>query len=141
MNSFHGTAVSLFQLPTDTQHGESLPSVTIQPTGNRNHSLPESYASVPPVALKTSTIKVPASHTRQVQSGLEEARAQEDEWVKHALQLLDKDELSQQDTIAWAAYHASLQPTLHVPKALCSLLPLFYGKAATPAMIKHGMDV
>jgi hypothetical protein len=24
---------------------------------------------------------------------------------------------------------------------LCALLPLFYEKAATPAMIKHGMDV
>ena len=27
------------------------------------------------------------------------------------------------------------------PPAQCTLLPLFYEKAATPAMIKHGMDV
>ena len=41
----------------------------------------------------------------------------------------------------WAAYHASKQPSTEDPPAVCSLLPLFYEKAATPAMIKHGMDV
>ena len=45
------------------------------------------------------------------------------------------------DAIAWAAYHASVQPQVEDPPALCALLPLFYEKSATPAMIKHGMDV
>ena len=43
--------------------------------------------------------------------------------------------------IAWAAYHASHQPPIVDPPALCAMLPLFYEKSATPAMVKHGMDV
>ena len=34
-----------------------------------------------------------------------------------------------------------MQPVVEDPPALCALLPLFYEKSATPAMIKHGMDV
>ena len=40
-----------------------------------------------------------------------------------------------------AAYHASRQPPMGDPPALCALLPLFYEKSATPAMVRHGMDV
>jgi hypothetical protein len=54
---------------------------------------------------------------------------------------MDMGELSMQDAITWAAYHASLQSPLEYPPALHALLPLFYEKSATPAMIKHGMDV
>ena len=50
--------------------------------------------------------------------------------------------LTQQDAIiAWAAYHALQQPPMEDSPSICALLPLFYEKAATPAMIKHGMDV
>ena len=42
---------------------------------------------------------------------------------------------------AWAAYHASQQPPIEDPPAVCMLLPLFYEKAATPAMVKHDMNV
>ena len=41
----------------------------------------------------------------------------------------------------WAAYHASQQPPIEDPPAVCMLLPHFYEKAATPAMVKHGMNV
>ena len=34
-----------------------------------------------------------------------------------------------------------MQSPVEDPPALCALLPLFYEKSATPAMIKHGMDV
>ncbi|KAG1662386.1 hypothetical protein GQR58_020959 [Nymphon striatum] len=46
------------------------------------------------------------------------------------------------DTVSWASYHASLNISANkVTAALSQLLPLFYEKAATAAMIKHGMDV
>lgn len=45
------------------------------------------------------------------------------------------------DYISWAAFHASLQSNPVNPSALVALLPLFYEKAATLAMIKHGMHV
>ena len=91
------------------------------------------------MALKTSAVQVPACSIRVVQSNLEEAIAQEKGWIKNAMQLLDKDNLCSEDAIAWSAYHASLQPPVHAPTALYALLPLFYEKAATPAMIKHGV--
>ena len=62
-------------------------------------------------------------------------------WVEHALTRLEKEKLTTNDAIAWAAYYAALQPPIEDLPALRALLPLFYEKAATPAMIKHGMDV
>lgn len=56
-------------------------------------------------------------------------------------QLLKKDEMEKGDAIAWTAYHVSQQTPAHGLPALCAMLPLFYEKSATPAMIKHGMDV
>ena len=45
------------------------------------------------------------------------------------------------DYISWAAYHASLESNPQDPSAISALLPLFYEKAATLSMVKHGMDV
>ena len=43
--------------------------------------------------------------------------------------------------VAWSAYHASLQPDEKILPVISSLLPLFHEKAATVAMIRHGMTV
>ena len=37
--------------------------------------------------------------------------------------------------------YTTSQPILDQPPAKCALFPLFYEKSATPAMIKHGMNV
>ena len=47
---------------------------------------------------------------------------------------------SSNDAVTWAAYHASTQIEEDQP-ALTALLPLFYEKTSTPAIVKHGMDV
>ena len=60
--------------------------------------------------------------------------------MEHSLRKLEEVSISSSDTVTWAAYHASTQTEEH-PPALTALLPLFYEKAATPAMVKHGMDV
>jgi len=65
----------------------------------------------------------------------------EKRWLKHASQLLEKDEVERGDTVAWSAFHASMQDIIADPHALTQLLLLFYEKAATAAMIKHGMKV
>ena len=54
---------------------------------------------------------------------------------------LTKDSPSCGDDLVWAAYPASKQLSAETPPAVCALLPLFHEKAATPAMVKHGMDV
>ena len=86
------------------------------------------------------TFMVPECDVFPVESCLEEAIAKEQSWAEHALPLL-RTELGSTDAIAWAAYHASMQPQVEDPPALCTLLPLFYEKSANPAVIKHGMDV
>ncbi len=59
------------------------------------------------------------------------------EWKKED----NKEELVKEDKIVWGAHHALQQPPSKDPPSVCALLPLFYEKAATPSMIKHGMDV
>ena len=56
--SFHGTGISMFQLPTESNPGEERPPVTLlkHETG---HILLEEYAIVRPVELDTSKAAVP----------------------------------------------------------------------------------
>ena len=85
-------------MPTKTRPGESITPIAIPPHGNKKHSLPDSYASVPAVALKTTAVMVPECDVAKEQS-----------WAEHALPLLGTERGST-DAIAWAAYHASMQP-------------------------------
>ena len=60
----------------------------------------------------------------------------------HGLVILENEDLHNDDKIVWDAYHAlQQQPSLEDPLGVCALLPLFYKKAATPSMVKHGMEV
>ncbi len=62
--------------------------------------------------------------------------------MSHGIELLKKDEVDRGDTVAWSAFHASTQDaSADVHSTLTQLLPLFHEKAATAAMIKHGMNV
>ena len=101
------------------------PPITIPPSENKKHALPDSYASVPAVALKNTSVSVPKCDVYPVTGLLDGARAAECNWVKHTLPLLDKLELTCEDAITWAAYHASMQPPVEDPPAICALLPLF----------------
>ena len=94
-----------------------------------------------PTFLPNTPTSTPSLANSMSTSFLIEAKCKEKKWVEHALALLDKGELNRGDYIGWAAYHASQQPSTNDPRCLCALLPLFFEKAATFAMIKHGMDV
>ena len=122
VNSFHGTGISLFQFPTRNDPGESRQPVTIPPSGHK-HSLPDYYACVPAVALTTSAIAVPSSVTTETepsQACLDEATVEEAGWFSHALPLVEEEVLiSGKDAIAWAAHHASRQPPMVDPPAMC----------------------
>ena len=124
-------------MPTNTEPGESQPPITIPPSGDLNHSLSVSYACVPSVALKITDVVVPQCPVFPVERCLDVAKSKKCNWLQHALQLLQTENLTSGDNITWAAYHAAMQPPMEDP--LCTLL--LYEKAATPAMIKHGMDV
>ena len=58
VNSFLATGISLFQTPTNIKFGESRQLPTSQLSNSQNHVLPDSYSSVPAVALKTNDIEI-----------------------------------------------------------------------------------
>ena len=61
--------------------------------------------------------------------------------MEYSLGKLDEGSVSSSETVTtWASNHASTH-TEEDPPALTALLHLFYEKAATRAMVKHGMDV
>lgn len=142
VSSFHGTGISIFQFPTESVPGETRPPLAFPPSGTVQQ-LPESYATVPAVALNTTSVSVAACNMTAMgrNISLDEAKEGEGRWVSHALVQLDKDVVRAEDTITWAGYHSNNLPQENVHPAICTLLPLFYEKADTPAMIKHGMDV
>lgn len=143
VSSFHGTGISIFQFPTESVPGEIRPPLVVQPPGTEHHGLPKSYATVPTVALNTSSVSVPACNLTPVQGEVSvyEAKWQEGRWVSHALSKLSNDDVSAEDSITWAAYHSKNKQQMNDPPTITALLPLFYEKADTPTMIKHGMDV
>ena len=51
-------------------------------------------------------------------------------------------ELDDNDSQDWGrlTYHASLQPPVEYIPFIIPVLPLFFGKADSPAMVKHGLD-
>jgi hypothetical protein len=141
-SSFHGTGISLFQFPTTLNRGLARPSVTT----NANKScptLPYSFTDVPLVSFKPEEIGTLDNLVEypHFADHLSPAMLQEEEWVQKAVQLLEKPNLSKDDNIGWSAYHSARPTSIkHLP-ALSALLPLFNEKAASAAMIKHGMNV
>jgi len=142
-DSFHGTGISLFQFPTELNAGS--PQATIELlTRTKCHTLPDSYTTVPSVALKKVAVEVPnvgAAVPSTVEENLKEVLSLEEHWLEHVIEAISVGEVEKGDSIAWAAYHASHSQCDTVFKTLTQLLPLFYEKAASAAMVKHGMTV
>ena len=147
--SFHGTGISLFQFPKQdpdvfqpaVQRRVNLCSAR---SASRDITPPDMYSSVPPVSIKTSEANVPATSQAGVETistdQLSIAIKKHVHWLKHCEQHLN-EELTKGIHLSWAAYHASVTELPNPLPCLGSLLPLFYEKAATEAMMKHGMFV
>ena len=104
-------------------------------------SLPESYTNVPAVTYIVSETVVPQIQYIETKGHLENAKAEEAKWTKHATALLAKDKPEVDDYVSWAAFHAENQLNPVDPISVVALLPLFSEKSATIAIVKHGMDV
>ena len=139
------SGISLFQCPTVLNMGISQEKLTLIPMEmTEKYELPDDFAIVPAVSFKKEkvTIPKPPNVTTAINSNLNEAIAQEKCWFKHAMMLMEKEVIEVEDVITWSAYHASQESISdNVQPVLTQLLPLFYEKAATAAMIKHGMDM
>ena len=143
-DSFHGTGISLFQFLTisccQQNQNVDLPASSTQ----KSHHLPDNYTTVPAVVLAkgSAAIPKPPNAITHIAGHLQGAKSQEKCWLEHAVEVMKRDTLEKGDTIAWASYHASNQIIPDDPHlALTQLMPLFYEKAATAAMVKHGMVV
>ena len=142
-NSFHGTAVSVFQFPSVSNSGIGNGHIFFYPLSTGKCLLPDNYAHVPVVDCNVRTVKLPACSTskKQFEKHLDSARAKQAEWINSAIPLLTKEQILESDNISWSSFHASLQNDLDETCAIISLLPLFYDKTASTAMIKHGMHI
>lgn len=137
--SFHGTGISIFQFLTVSNTGIIREPVVIEPISSCKISLPDDYCNVPAVSCKIESLGVSEYTCAQ---GLSSGKADEAGWVEHGMQLLAKEKLGSEDYVSWAAFHASAVASDDIdPPALIALLPLFYEKAATLSMVKHGMDI
>jgi len=109
-----------------------------------NHHLQDYFIIVPAAALKTTTVPVQILSNASAPSErqLTCAKVKDNSWLHHASPFREKKDISKGDAVAWSAFHAVNQ---HASPDQCTtliqLLPLFYKKAATAAMIKHGMNM
>lgn len=140
---FYGTGISLFQFPDSSVSGsQSRPPITLPPGKlERNIKLPESYTTVPAVGVKTLELAVfETTYIEAFHDFLEDALSQEECWAQHATRNLDK-EVGYTEVITWSSYHGSLKRSQSSTPVISGLLPLFYEKASSLAMVKHGMDM
>ena len=87
------------------------------------------------MASQTRNLAVLSVDLTEVDGKLEEAIAIEKDWIVKVSELVERQNSRKGDQIAWATYHASNQPKPSDPPAVSTLLPLFYEKAASLAVI------
>lgn len=145
-DSFHGTAISLVQHPTNQNKGERREADSFDPTISASKKithLPLSFSNVPPVALSGCELYAPPVNTdMQAQTTTTNQRRDvEIDWLQHVQDLVLKEDLDKDDAISWAAYRASkTSPSTYEP-AVIALLPMFLENAHSLAMILHSMNV
>ena len=147
-NSFHGTAISLTEHPTNDFDGIDRNRVLINadlPRRKTVSNLPEAYTNIQPY-MDTEPRKdyfVPEGCTaNKPQSDVvTENMKCEYQWLNKVNELLEKEKLEEKECLSWSAHFASLQTAAFAPTAITSLLPLFEENAHSKAMIQHSMKL
>lgn len=147
-SSFHGTGISVFQFPSSEKPGLSQEDVQIDVHARESETcggliLPLSYTFVPPVGRNLVT-QPPVRDVQPLSmSSLCEEEQHEQDWMTSVHANLSVElETDTVTPIMWSSYHASREDAVGpTEKGIEALLPLFHEKAATPAMIRHGMDL
>ena len=129
-SSFHGTAISLVQHPSDTENGTTRVVDTFDPkkcSSKTITELPACYRDVAPMALPNKELKVPALGQQSLESSDSTCNDKDDEkdWLSRAQDLYNKEELDPKDFVSWAAYRASKTPLSIYKPAIVTLLPMF----------------
>ena len=138
--SFHGTGISVFPLVENS--GESQPSLSFANlTDPPDFSLPENVSVIPVVDCNISNVVIPPADMPGKKGIIVELNATRYIWLDLATTLLNQNTISKGEFIHWAAYYASLSPHVVNPPSVSAILPLFYEKATSISMIKHGSDI
>jgi len=131
------------QPPTNGDEDEISFSYSITPVNGRKvMDLPLSYREIRPARLSSSDVNVPLITTGNMASPcvtLKEQLAKEYRWLSHVEGTLKMKFLLNQ-TVSWAAYHASLTEEQVVP-SINAMLPLFAEEASSPSMLGHCFEV
>ena len=140
-DSFHGTAISLFQHPRQPDDGTDRGRIILGGAAGMKKlgALPNYYTNVPPVQASVKGSPVPDIG---LTSMAREETPSDDRWLEHVREHIEnKTTATRTDNISWAAYHAHNLSQSARPMSITALLPLFHESAHTVAMIKHSMDV
>ena len=145
-SSFHGTAISLVQHPSDTESGTTRAVDTSDPKKCSSKTIieiPACYRDVAPMALPNKELTAPSLGQRSLESSDSTCSDKDDEknWLSRAHELYDKEEFDPKDFVLWAAYRASKTPLSVYKPAIVTLLPMFTENAHSLAMIAHSMKV
>ncbi len=128
--AFHGTAISLTQHVSQANAGNIREISHIARSENEKQrqlkQLPETYTSVPPVAIPCNNPVPPVtSETAQPDSSLSDADNTQTEWLTRVKELLQKDEFDATEAISWSAFFASMKVTDVRPSAITAFYLCF----------------
>ncbi|KAK3921529.1 Chromosome-associated kinesin KIF4 [Frankliniella fusca] len=147
---FHGSGISLFQLPLKgeipIERKSRTSFVEAAESGSRTvPNLPDEYSDVPDFFLKNTQPSPPAyssdvCKTAILLAGNEDLWHGESDWLNHVHEILTEKEI-ELEAVSWAAFRSEQQSVTALDVSISSLLPLFHEKSSSPAMVKHAMDL
>lgn len=147
MESFHGTAISIIQFPTNDKLGTDRDTIAIDTEAdsrNKVCQLPAEYSQIAPVSLPQTDFFPPASdnNVEAESTIMSSSREKENSWLSVMAELiLEKEQIEPGDFVSWSAYHANRQEADIRPVSPIFLMPLFTEPANSVAMIAHAMKL
>lgn len=142
-DSFHGTAHSLCQHPTEGNQGTDpvpiVPDDTV--TQKRIPPLPLAYTNILPAPSMPKEVKAPVikGPIRPERNKFQDDRETEYKWLDKAMSLIEAGDLAVGDFVSWAAYHASMEIQHNTLPTTIALMPLFREESHSFATILHCM--
>ncbi|CAG9762637.1 unnamed protein product [Ceutorhynchus assimilis] len=149
--SFHGTGIFVFQLPFKEEEATIRNfQISFEDVANNLRSvpnLPDSFAVVPDYIFHNKQ-PAPSSCSEDIAQRM---RASvnvmsmwhlESDWLSHIhVQMNELCEKMPQN-ISWSSFRSNeVKDNVTILKSISTLLPLFYEKSTSPAMIRHGMKI
>ena len=143
VDSFHGTAHSLCQHPTEDNQGTDpepvVPDDTV--TEKRIPPLPLAYTNILPAPSMPKEIKAPVINgpMQPGRNKFEDDRKTEHKWLDKQMTLMEGRDIAVGEFVSWAAYHANVQVQHSRPPTTIALMPLFREVSHSFATIIHCM--